>query len=131
MKNTDELFDKYDEIINITMSNIYTLCKDDGEIIISNLDRKNKDHLFILRVALLAKDIFNFPLKIQTSWWNWLILNWKMRRISRRVPREKKKKPTVNTSELIEFMYPPIKEYMGEDFRFEHIYNQFYKGELD
>ena len=131
MKNIDELLDKYDEIINITMSNIYTLCKNDGEIIISNLDRKNKDHLFILRVALLAKDIFNFPLKIQTSWWNWLILNWKMRKISRRIPREKKKKPMVNTLELIEFMYPPIKEYMEEDFKFEHIYNQFYKGELD
>lgn len=130
MTNTQELFNQYDEIINITMANIYTLSKDSGNIVISNFDRKNKDHLFILRVALLAKDIYGFPLKLKTGFWNWLILNWKMRKLSRRIPRESKNVSSINTSALIDFMYSPIKGYMGEDFKFEDIYNQFYKGDL-
>lgn len=125
-----ELFDKYDEIINITMINIYTLCKDTGTIVISNLDRKNKDHLFLLRVALLAKDIYNFPLKLHIKFWDWIILNWRMRKLTRRIPRETIPGSYLNVSDILEFMYPPIKNYMGENFKFEHIYNQFYEGEL-
>ena len=60
--STEELFDEYDKIINITMVNLYTLSKDQKKIVVSDFDRKSKDHLFILRVALLAKDIYNFPL---------------------------------------------------------------------
>lgn len=128
--DTQELFNKYDEIINITMVNLYTLCKDTKTIVISGIDKKDKDHLFMLRVALLAKDIYNFPLKMRIGLWDWIVLNWKMRKLSRRVPRELEPGPGVNVPELLEFMYPPIKSYMGEDFKFEHIYNQFYKGEL-
>ena len=128
--STQELFNKYDEIINITMVNLYTLCKDTKTIVISGIDRKNKDHLFMLRVALLAKDIYNFPLKMRIGLWDWIVLNWRMRKLSRRVPRDLEPGPGVNEPELLEFMYPPIKSYMGEDFKFEHIYNQFYKGEL-
>lgn len=128
--DTQELFNKYDEIINITMVNLYTLCKDTKTIVISGIDKKNKDHLFMLRVALLAKDIYNFPLKMRIGLWDWIVLNWRMRKLSRRVPRELESGPGVNVPELLEFMYPPIKSYMGEDFKFEHIYNQFYKGEL-
>lgn len=126
----EELLNKYDEIINITMVNLYTLCKDTETIVISDLNRKDKDHLFILRVALMAKDIYNFPLKIRTDFWSWLVLNWRMRKISRRVPREIEPGFSVNVPGLLEFMYPPVRQYMGEDFKFEHIYNQFYKGEL-
>lgn len=128
--NAQELFDKYDEIINITMVNLYTLCKDTGTIVLSDLNRKNKDHLFILRVALLAKDIYNFPLKMRIGLWDWLVLNWKMRKLTHRVPRETAPGPSVNVPGLLEFMYPPIMNYMGEDFRFGYIYDQFYRGDL-
>ena len=48
MIRAEELFDKYDEIINITMVNLYTLTKEKGEIIVSDFDRKNRDHLFVI-----------------------------------------------------------------------------------
>ena len=126
MISAEELFDKYDEIINITMVNLYTLTKDKGEIIISDFDRKNKDHLFVIRVALMAKDIYGFPLKISCGFWDWIVLNWKMCKLSRFIPRDNQTLPVVNVKKLLEFMYPPIKEYMGENFKFEHIFNQFY-----
>lgn len=128
--NAKELFNKYDEIINVTMVNLYTLSKGRGEIVLSDLDRNNKDHLFILRVALLAKDVYNFPLKIKTSFWNWFVLNWRMRKLTHRVPRAKNEEINVDVYDLIHFMYGPIREYMGQDFKFENIYNQFYRKEI-
>ena len=130
MVNDQELLDNYDEIINITMVNIYTLTKEKGTIIISNFDRKNKDHLFVIRVALMAKDVYGFPLKMRCGFWDWIILNWKMRKLSCFIPRDNYSLPVVNIPKLLEFMYPPIKEYMGENFKFEYIYNQFYEGDL-
>ena len=128
--STEELFDEYDKIINITMVNLYTLSKDQKKIIITDFDKKNKDHLFILRVALLAKDIYNFPLELDVNFWDWLVLNWRMRKLSRRIPRHKDQKPNIYVHNLIEFMYPPIKENLGETFKFSTIYNQFYGKEL-
>lgn len=128
--STEELFDEYDKIINITMVNLYTLSKDQKKIVVSDFDRKSKDHLFILRVALLAKDIYNFPLELDVNFWDWLILNWRMRKLSRRIPRHKGQMPNVNVRNLIEFMYPPIRENLGETFKFSTIYNQFYGKEL-
>ena len=130
MVNSQELLDNYDEIINITMVNIYTLTKEKGTIIISDFNRKNRDHLFVIRVALMAKDVYGFPLKMRCGFWDWIILNWKMRKLSRFIPRDNVSLSIVNIPKLLEFMYPPIKEYMGENFKFEHIYNQFYKGDL-
>lgn len=131
MVNAQELFNKYDAIINITMVNLYSLSKGKREIILSNIDRKNRDHLFILRVALLAKDIYNFPLKLETGFWNWLVLNWRMRKLSRRVLRVKDSGTLIDVQNLIDFMYITFKETIDENFEFAHIYNQFYKGELD
>ena len=130
MVNDQELLDNYDEIINITMVNIYTLTKEKGTIIISDFDRKNKDHLFVIRVALMAKDVYGFPLKMRCGFWDWIILNWKMRKLSCFIPRDNASSHVVNIPKLLEFMYPPIKKYMGENFKFEHIYNQFYEGDL-
>lgn len=127
----DELYNKYDEIINITMVNLYTLSKNKGEIVLSNIDRKNKDHLYILRVAMIAKDVYNFPLKLHTSFWNWLCLNWRIRKLSRRVPREKSEENLIDATRLIDFMREPICEHMGADFKFGDIYNAFYRKDLD
>ena len=131
MIGAEELFNRYDEIINITMVNLYTLCKDTETILLSGLDRKNRDHLFILRVALLAKDFYNFPLKMRIGFWDSFVLNWRMRKLTRRVPRDLNPGPAVNVPELIDFMYPHIRAFMGEDFEFGHIYNAFYGKELD
>lgn len=126
-----DLLNKYDEVINITMVNLYTLCKDNETIILSNIDRTNSDHVYILRVALLARDIYGFPLKLKTGFWNWIVLNWRMRKLSRRVPRYTGEDSTVDINDLIEFMYAPVRNYLGEEFKFSDIYNEFYKGELD
>lgn len=127
----DILFDEYDKIINITLVNLYTLSNKKKEIVLSGIDRHNKDHLYALRIALVARDVYNFPLKIRTGFWNWLCLNWRMRKISRRVPRDKEQDEAIDVCSLLEFMYEPIKKHMGNNFKFGNIYDAFYGKELD
>lgn len=126
----DVVYNLYDQAINALMINIYTLTKDKREIVLSDINPKDKNHLLILRVALIAKDVYDFPLKIKTNFWNWLTLNWKMRKMSYHIPREKDQEENVNIEALIDFMTPALREVINEDFEFCHIYNAFYKGEL-
>ena len=126
----DILYDKYDQAINVVMVNIYTLTKEKGQIILENIDRNNKDHLLILRVAMIAKDIYNFQLKLKTGFWNSVVLNWRMRKLSRFVRRERESDANVDVNALIEFMTPALREAIEEDFCFGNIYDAFYKGEL-
>ena len=128
--SAEELLNKYDEVINIIMVNLYTLSKNNEKIVLSGIDRKNKDHLLVLRVALMAKDIYNFPLSLKIGFWDSLILNWKMRKLSRGIPRCKEINGTVHVPELLEFMYVPIRQYLGEHFEFGSIYSAFYGKEL-
>ena len=130
IKSNEELYDKYDEIINITMVNLYSLTKEAKKIALTGFDRENKDHLFFLRVALLAKDIYGYPLEIDAKFWDRLVLNWKMRKISRRVPKYEGVGACVNISDLAQFMYEPIRAYLGESFKFADIYTAFYGKEL-
>ena len=126
----DVLYNLYDQAINALMINIYTLTKDKREIVLSDINPKDKNHLLILRVALIAKDVYDFPLKIKTNFWNWLTLNWRMRKMSCHIPREKDQEENVNIEALIDFMTPALREVINEDFEFCHVYNAFYKGEL-
>lgn len=127
----EELYKRYDEIINITLINIYSMSKTKGEIVLSPINRKNQNHLYLLRVALLAKDIFNFPLKIKSGFWNWLCLNWRMRKLSRRIPMADEFEDSIDVDKLLDFMKKALTEQMGEDFEFANIYNAFYRKELD
>lgn len=126
----DILYDKYDQAINVVMVNIYTLTKEKGQIILENIDRNDKDHLLILRVAMIAKDVYNFQLKLKTGFWNWVVLNWRMRNLSRFVRRERESDANVDVDALVNFMTPILQKDIGKFFCFEDIYNAFYKGEL-
>ena len=43
----DVLYDLYDQAINAVLVNTYTLTKNDGQIILSDSNRKDKNHLLI------------------------------------------------------------------------------------
>lgn len=127
----EEEYKLYDEIINITLINIYSLSKEKEQIILSEINRKNQDHLYLLRVALIAKDLFNFPLKLKGGFWNWLCLNWRMRKLSRHVSMAKDFENAIDVNKILDFMKAALSEQVGEDFKFANIYNAYYRKELD
>lgn len=135
---TEELLNKYDGIIQYCVYNIWEKSNYSEKIILTNIDRNNKEHLLILRLALIAKDIYNRPMYMKTGLWNWIVLNWRMRKLTMRVSRVKKDDVVhefVDVNTLLEAIRQVVLEYLGEEyaknFSFADIYEAYYKGELD
>lgn len=129
----DELYHKYDTVVSMTLTKIYQFSKDTGVIRLFYFDRKNKEHLFFLRIALMARDIFNFPLVLQgTSWLNLFCINGKLKKGFEKVVN---KYPGENWGIAIPQMLDIIKREGRnnniEDINFEDIYNAYYEGSLN
>lgn len=133
-----ELMREYDGLVGLTLLNLYNISKEQKVIRLYHFDRKDKEHLFILRVALIARDIYQFPVEVEGSWFDIFCLNQKIKRGFKKV-----KKATYFTNEngesmyikggvpvpeLLDLMRPDGIEFCGEDFTFADIYETYYEG---
>lgn len=129
--NMQDVFREYDGLVGLTMLNIYTLSKDLGTIRLINFDRKNKEHLYMLRVALIARDIYQMPIEIEGSWWDIFCINWKIRKGFNKVNRAPWAAVRgVWVPEVLDFMRPDGIQRLGENFTFADIYRQYYERSM-
>ena len=123
---------EYDGLVGLAILSIYSLSKDLGKIRLFNFNRKDKEHLFVLRMALMARDLYQFPIEIDCHWWDRLCINWKIRKSFNKVG----KTPDfsfkgVYVNELLTAMRPGAIERLGKTFKFSDIYDVFYEGSCD
>lgn len=129
--NMQDIFREYDGLVGLTMLNIYSLSKDIGTIRLINFDRKNKEHLYMLRVALIARDIYQMPIEIEGSWWDIFCINWKIRKGFDKVKRANWAVVRgIQVPEVLDFMRPDGIQRLGENFTFADIYKQYYERNL-
>lgn len=131
-KPDEETLRTYDGLVGLTFVNIYSLSKDIGIIRLINFDRKNKEHLYMLRIALMARDFYQMPIEIKGSWWDIFCVNWKIRKGFNKVKRANW--ATVKgiwIPEVLDFMRPDGIQRLGERFTFADIYNQYYERSLN
>lgn len=137
--NNEELFREYDGLVGLTLLNIWGLSKKDKVIRLYRFDRKNKEHLFVLRVALMARDLYQFPIEVDCSWWDVFCLNWKNRKKFDKVKKYKLiwdnlnnkepiNEPGVNVVMLLDFMRQDGLKRCGNNFSFSDIYEAYYEG---
>lgn len=122
---------EYDGLVGLTMLNIYSLSKEKGIIRLQRFDRKRKDHLFVLRVALMARDIYQFPIEVDAidEWWGRFCLNRKLRKHFDKVSKAPDYSADgVWVTKLLEFMKPDGVARLGENFSFADIYDAYYEG---
>lgn len=86
---TEETYRNYDSMIATVLENIYEMS--DDTIRLYRFDRNNKDHMCVLRIALIARDLFQYPIEVDASWWDVFCLNWKLRKNFDKVKRFKLK----------------------------------------
>jgi hypothetical protein len=140
-KTEDFICHEYDGLVGLTLLNIWSISKEKQTIRLYHLDRKNKEHLFILRVALLARDLYDFSLEVEGSRWNIFCLNWKVRKGFKSVKRYKPifgegeewlyAKGGICVPELLDLMRKDGITRLGEDFTFADIYQRYYEGSLN
>jgi hypothetical protein len=87
---TEEEYRHYDELIATTLENIQGMSSD-GTIRLYCFNRNNKEHMCILRIALIARDLFQYPIEVDASWWDVFCLNWKLRKNFDKIKRFKAK----------------------------------------
>lgn len=127
---TEEEYRHYDELIATTLENIYEMSKD-GVIRLYRFNAKDKEHMCILRIALIARDIFQFPIEIDASWWDVVCLNWKLRKNFDKVKRFKAKlgkdaPKGINVLMLIDKFHIISREHFGgADFKI--VYEEYYE----
>ena len=128
-----EIYRAYDEIIALTLMDIVENSKEETVIRLYRFNRKNHDHLCVLRIALIARDLYHFPIEVDASWWDVVCLNWKLRKNFDKVKRYKFKmnkndSKGINVLMLMDKYRTIITELaFGQDFSFADIYKAYYE----
>ena len=130
---TEEEYRHYDKLIATTLENIYEMSKD-GVIRLYCFNAKDKEHMCILRIALIARDLFQFPIEVDASWWDVVCLNWKLRKNFDKVKRFKVKlgkdaPKGINVLMLIDKFHTMSRDHFG-GVDFKDAYEAYYERKM-
>ena len=126
---TEEEYRHYDELVATTLENIYEMS--DGAIRLYRFNRNDKEHMCILRIALIARDIFQLPIEVDASWLDVARLNWKLRKNFGKVKRFKVKlgkdaPKGINMPMLIDKFHTISNHHFG-GVDFKDVYEAYYE----
>ena len=128
----EEIYRHYDTMIATALENIYGMS--DGTIRLYRFDRNNKDHMCVLRIALIARDLFQYSIEVDASWWDVFCLNWKLRKnfdkVKRFKPKFGKDAPKgINVLMLVDKFHTMSNTIFG-GVEFKEIYEAYYERKM-
>ena len=128
----EETYRNYDSMIATVLENIYGMS--DGTIRLYRFDRNNKDHMCVLRIALIARDLFQYPIEVDASWWDVFCLNRKLRKnfdkVKRFKPKYGKEAPKgINVLMLVDKFHTISGTVFG-GVEFKDIYEAYYERKM-
>jgi hypothetical protein len=129
--NEEEIYRDYDEVISLVLTEIYQRSEEEGVIRLYRFNRKNLEHMCILRIALIARDLFHFSIEVDASWLDVFYLNWHLHKNFDKV-KQYKLKMNVNDGKGINVLMLTDKYHAfigttGRDFSFADIYKAYYE----
>ena len=110
---------KYDQMVNALMINMYSLAKEDGEIRLYNFNRYDPRHLAAVHVASTLRDVMGLNIAIKTSWIGYFWVKWKFKKI-RNI--KKARKENIDIEKEIHH----IEKTFEATNRFVDIYKEYY-----
>ena len=128
----EETYRNYDSMIATVLENIYGMS--DGTIRLYRFDRNNKDQMCVLRIALIARDLFQYPIEVDASWWDVFCLNRKLRKnfdkVKRFKPKHSKDAPKgINVLMLVDKFHTISSTVFG-GVEFKDIYEAYYERKM-
>ena len=125
----DKMYHFYDLAVARTFKELTNKSHYDSAIYLRGFDRGNKEHLFILRTALMVRDLNQIPVEIECSWWDAIVLNWKIRKNFNKIKRMDSNGPGgFWVTNLISKIKCELKEETGICFYLDDIYDTYYEG---
>ena len=127
-----EIYRNYDSMIATVLENIYGMS--DDTIRLYRFDRNSKDHMCVLRIALIARDLFQYPIEVDASWWDVFCLNRKLRKnfdkVKRFKPKHGKDAPKgINVLMLVD-KFHTISKTVFDGVKFKDIYEAYYERKM-
>lgn len=120
---------KYDSLCYATYANIQHKTKGAERIVFRNFDGKNKEHLFVLALAMACNGILGSrKVAIEGDTMVCLRLSRFYKQVGGIAMAKKTEKIFVDVPEMLEFMRPHAQELCGADFSFGDIYDAYYSG---
>ena len=134
MCHDEETYRHYDGMVATALETIWELSSDDNIIRLYRFNRKNKEHMCILRIALIARDIFQFPIEVDASWWDIVCLNWQLHKNFDKIKRFRLKvgkndSKGVNVPMMIDGFRAIANEHFG-CVNFKEIYEAYYERKM-
>ena len=134
MCHDEETYRHYDGMVATALETIWELSSDDNIIRLYRFNRKNKEHMCILRIALIARDIFQFPIEVDASWWDIVCLNWQLHKNFDKIKRFRLKvgkndNKGVNVPMMIDGFRAIANEHFG-CVNFKEIYEAYYERKM-
>lgn len=131
---TEKDYRNYDGMVAAALETIWELSSEDGVIRLYRFDRKNKEHMCILRIALMARDLYQYPVEVDASWWEVLCLNHQLRKNFDKVKRFRLKvgendNKSVNVPMMIDGFRAIANEHFG-CVNFKEIYEAYYERKM-
>ena len=118
----------YNELVGITLTNLYTLSKDKQTLSLGKFDIEDPEHLYMMGVAVGSASIIGKEIRVDAGYFDRKKLykmypcgkfNWKKRA---------KKKECFDTNEVLDFMRPAGVDLTDDEiFCFGDIYRVFYE----
>ena len=124
---TDEQYREYDTVISEIIGYIAKGVNENGVLRLQVFNRKNKEHMLVYHVAQMMRDIYNYKLELDCSWWSRFVINHKHRKIFEKVG----KAPDFSldgiwVDELVDWLH--IK--LDYTFNFAEIYEAYYERKM-
>lgn len=128
----DELYRIYDAAIAKTLVALIDRSPYHDTIRLAGFDRKNKEHLFVLRVALMARELYQTPVELAVPWWEGLFINWKIRKGFNKIKVVNRFEPnSIWVPSLVGKVKSEIRGEYGICIHLDNIYNNYYEGSCD
>jgi hypothetical protein len=125
------IYRQYDKIIALTLREMTKHFTPDGSLHLIDFDQDNVEHMYALRIALMARDLWQVKVTVDSTWLKWRRLNWKLRKGFDKVGRT----PAgwvrgMIMPEFLDGVRAIAKEQVGveDDFDFSTIYKLYYEG---
>ena len=121
----DETYHKYDIAVSEILTQLLKSIDDRKTIRLLGFERENKEHLLVLRIAIMLRDIYQMPVKIDGSWWDRFVINRKIKKHFDKIGAASKRSlDGIWVTDLLNTVHS-ITNY---DFDFGDIYDTYYEG---
>ena len=125
----DEVYHLYDTAVSKTLASFINNSPYCDGVYLRGFNRKNKEHLFILRMALMYRDLTQTPVEVGCSWWDSVVINWNIRKSFNKIKRLNPGTPGGYwVPELIDRIKFEIKDEYNKWLHLSYVYDTYYEG---